>query len=352
VLILLYYKFILAFIISFAVAFISTPFVKKLAVKIGAIDVPKDSRRIHKIPIPRLGGLAIFIGFLVSFFIFNTLNLQNIGFLIGATIIVIVGMIDDKKSLKAKVKLVFQILSAAIVVLCGIRIQAITNPFSQFGITSIEVYWISIVITMLWIVGVTNAVNFIDGLDGLAAGVSSIASIFLLFIALINGRFAEAILTASIAGATLGFLPFNFNPAKIFMGDTGSTFLGFSLAVISVQGTMKSYTAIAILVPLLVLGLPIFDTAFAILRRIIRRRPIMEADRGHLHHRLLDAGYTQKQSVLVLYIVSTLLGVSALMITESNYIRALIVVLTVLLFMVLGLKYLRNASAQNKQRTE
>lgn len=344
----MYFNYIFSFLLSFLVAFLCTPLIKKVAFKIGAVDVPKDNRRIHKQPIARLGGLAIFYGFIVSFLVFSSLNSVTLGLLIGALVIVTVGVIDDIKPLNAKIKLMFQIIAALIVVYSGVEIHAITNPFTESKISSLELYGISTIITVLWIVGVTNAVNFIDGLDGLAAGVSSIAAVFLLFIALINGRTNEALLTAALAGATLGFLPFNFNPAKIFMGDTGSTFLGFTLAVISIQGTMKGYTAIALSVPLLVLGLPIFDTAFAICRRIIKRRPVMEADRGHLHHRLIDAGYSHKQSVLLLYVISTFLGVSALIVTESTHLRALIAVATVLIFLILGVKYIKETASHQK----
>lgn len=339
-------NYIGAFLLSFLITYFITPFVKKLAFKVGAVDIPKDERRVHKQPIPRLGGLAIFIGFLISYLAFSNFSNLSMGLLAGSLVIVIVGIIDDIRPLDAKIKLVFQILAAVIVIYSGVKIQAITNPFTQERITSLDFYGISTIITILWIVGVTNAINFIDGLDGLAAGVSSIAAVFLMFIGLINGRTTEVLLTAILAGSTLGFLPFNFNPAKIFMGDTGSTFLGFALAVISIQGTLKSYAAIAILVPLLVLGLPIFDTAFAILRRIIKGRPIMEADRGHLHHRLIDAGYSQKQSVLMLYTISVLLGISAIIIAESDYLKVVGVVLILLVLMLIGIRYIRSLAGQ------
>lgn len=342
--------YILTFLIAFIIAFITTPLAKKIAFKIGAVDIPKDNRRMHKEPKALMGGLAIFCGFLISFLLFGTLNKTNLGLILGALVIVILGIIDDMRPLGAKIKLLFQIIAALIIVYSGVQIGAITNPFSNSEMISLDFYGLSIFLTVFWIVGVTNAVNLIDGLDGLAAGVSSIAAMFLLFIALLNGRINEALITAALVGATLGFLPFNFNPAKIFMGDTGSTFLGFTLAVISIQGVMKGYTAIALAVPLLILGLPIFDTTFAILRRIIRRRPVMEADRGHLHHRLIDAGYSHKQSVILLYVVSAFLGISGVIVTESSYIRALIVLAVVFIFMVFGIKYLREAAAHQRER--
>ncbi len=340
-------SYIGTFLLSFLIAYFVTPIVKKIAFKVGAVDIPKDNRRVHKQPIPRLGGLAIFGGFIISVLLFSSFDRLPIGLLLGSLVIVLVGIIDDIRPLNAKIKLIFQILAAMIVIESGVKIHALTNPFSQSGISSLDFYGISTIITILWIVGVTNAINFIDGLDGLAAGVSSIAAVFLMFIGIINGRTIEVLLTSALAGATLGFLPFNFNPAKIFMGDTGSTFLGFSLAVIAIQGTLKSYAAIAILVPLLVLGLPIFDTAFAILRRMLKGKPIMEADRGHLHHRLIDAGYTQKQSVLLLYTISILLGIGAIVIAESDYVRSLIVVLIILVVMLVGVRYLKVLSNHN-----
>lgn len=342
----------LAFLVAFLVSILSTPIAKRIALKVGAIDIPKDNRRIHKEPIPRLGGLAIFFGFLVSFLVFSKFNSETLGLLLGACLIIAVGFVDDIKPLSAKIKLVFQIIAALIVVYSGVEIKAITNPFAAEKITSLDFYGISIVITVLWIVGVTNAINFIDGLDGLAAGVSSIAALFLLFIGLINGKPTEVLLMAILAGSTLGFLPYNFNPAKIFMGDTGSTFLGFVLAVISIQGTMKGYAAIAILVPLMVLGLPIFDTAFAILRRMLKGKPVMQADRGHLHHRLIDAGYTQKQSVLMLYAISIILGVSALVIVQTGLGRALIIVAVVLALIFLSLKYFINLHSREEERID
>ena len=337
-------NYIYAFITSFVIALLATPIVKKIAFKIGAVDTPKDDRRMHKKPMALMGGLAIFLGFIITILFFVGINKTIIGLLLSTTLIVIVGIVDDIKPLDAKIKFVFQIIAAIMIVISGIKIKAVTNPFSPDGITSLEMYGISTFITIIWIVGVTNAINFIDGLDGLAAGVSSIAAVFLIFIAFINGRTTEVILTCALAGATLGFLPYNFNPAKIFMGDTGSTFLGFTLATISIQGSMKQYAAIAVLVPIIVLGIPIFDTAFAILRRIFSGKAPWEADRGHLHHRLIDAGYSQRQTVLLLYTLSTLLGVVALSITNSGYIKISIMIALLISFFVIVIKLFRRTT--------
>ncbi|MGB9809607.1 MAG: MraY family glycosyltransferase, partial [Caldanaerobacter sp.] len=196
--------------------------------------------------------------------------------------------------------------------------------------------WMAISLTLLWVVGVTNTINLIDGLDGLAAGIAFISSTSLFIISLLNGRYATAIISIAIAGASLGFLPYNFNPAKIFMGDTGAMFLGFLLSAISIQGAIKSATAIAIVVPVLVLGVPIFDTLFAIIRRILNKKPIMEADRGHLHHRLLDKGLNQRQVVFILYGVSLILGVSAILISFTSESKSLIILALSLVFIFWG----------------
>ena len=296
---------ICAFVIAFAFSFASTPIVTKIAFKIGAVDVPKDNRRMHKKPIPRLGGLAIIFGFTVAILcVGNGITRPIIATLTGAFIIAVMGVIDDCKDLNAKLKFLIQIIAAIIVIYGGnVRINVFTNP----NILSDNPYWIlpqwaATVITVLWIVFITNAVNFIDGLDGLAAGVSAIMSVSLVFISVRTGESSIALIGMALMGACFGFLPFNFNPAKIFMGDTGSTFLGFMLASLSVQGVFKSYAVISFAVPLLILGLPLFDALFAMLRRIMTGRSPMSADRGHLHHRLIDMGFSQKQTVFILYV--------------------------------------------------
>lgn len=318
---------ILALIVSFLIAFATTPVVIGLAKKIKAIDIPKDKRRVHKKPIPLIGGLAIFYGFLISVLCFCVIDFETMGILLGALIIVITGVIDDKFNLNAKVKLMCQLLAAGVVVAFGVRMEYIENPF---GGNYIVLGWWSIPITLIWIAGVTNAVNLTDGLDGLAAGVSAIASVSLLTLILLTDNLNLAIMTAAVAGAGFGFLPYNFNPAKIFMGDTGSMFLGYILACISIQGLMKTYTIISFAVPVLVLGLPIFDTLFAIIRRAVTGKPIMAPDRGHLHHRLLDMGFSQRQTVTILYTLTAILCLTALVIFLQDAIRGLILVAAVI----------------------
>ena len=337
-----YIGYMSAFIIAFVISFFATPLARKVAVSTGAIDMPKDNRRMHTEPIPRLGGLAIFAGFILSIAITLTLNngfdMNVIGLILGSLVIVGTGIVDDIKGVRAGVKLLLQVIAALIVIIGGVQIEWITNPFSSGRVIYLDLF--AVPVTLFWIVGVTNAINFIDGLDGLAAGVSSIAALSLLFISLFTGQAGSVILTAALAGSALGFLPFNFNPAKIIMGDTGSTFLGFSLGVISIIGLLKSYAAIAILVPILVLGVPIFDTVFAILRRLRSGRSIMEADRGHLHHRLIDMGLTHKQAVLALYGVSALLGVGAMLLVESGIWKALLLITAVVVFVITGSRYI------------
>lgn len=331
---------IFTFLVSFLISFGATPLVRALAFKIGAVDVPKDTRRVHKKPIARLGGLAIFYGFIISILVFNTgIDTGLRGLLIGSFIIVGIGVIDDIWQIKARYKLIFQIIAATVVALHGVKIQIFTNPNIWSPVEYINLGVFSIPLTILWIVGVTNAINLIDGIDGLAAGVSSIASMALFFLALFFSEINIAIITAAIAGASFGFLPYNFNPAKIFMGDTGSMFLGFTLATVSIMGLFKAYAAISFAVPLLILGLPLFDTTFAIIRRVFKGNDIMKPDRGHVHHRLMDMGFSQKQVVAILYTMSAILGLSAIVLAGGGAFRALILVFSVLIFVVAGSKY-------------
>jgi len=330
------YKY-LPFFIAFIIAYMATPFAKWVANKIGAIDVPKDDRRVHKTPIPRLGGLAIYIGTIISMVIFLPVDKTMISIMIGGTIILITGIIDDVKPMSAKLKLLAQIVAAGVLIAGDIKIDFVSNPFpfdKGDGIMYLKAF--SIPVTIFWVVGITNTLNLIDGLDGLAAGVAAIAAISLVFVASSLGYGTIMIMASIIAGAAFGFLPHNFNPAKIFMGDTGALFLGFILSVVAIEGVMKSVATIAIIVPILVLGLPIFDTTFAIFRRVKNKRPIMEADKGHLHHRLLAKGLSQKQTVLVLYTVSGALGVTAILLADLKPDKGVIILGVVFTLVVLG----------------
>lgn len=312
-----------AFIISFA----ATPIVKTFAQKVGAMDVPGEERRVHDHPIPRMGGLAIFLGFLLSVLLFVPISLPLQGILLGCVIIVATGAIDDIISINAWVKLFMQILAAVVAVLHGVEINVLANPALWSSQEYLILGALSIPITILWIVGITNSVNLIDGLDGLAVGVSTISSLTMLVIALVVSDNSVALVLAALVGACVGFMPYNLNPAKIFMGDTGSLLLGYVLATMSILGLFKFATIVSFAVPLLAIAVPLFDTVFAFTRRILKGQSPMQADRGHFHHRLIDMGLSQKQAVAVLYSISAILGLAAVLITTSGEIKALILIL-------------------------
>ena len=320
----------LALLAALVISFLMTPVVKTFAYKVGAVDVPKDARRMHKVPVPRLGGLAIFIGFMLSVLVLGEVrgNGQMQSILLGSVIIVVLGVVDDIMALPAMLKFVVQIAAALIPALNGVVIQAFSNP----NIFSDSLYWVlgplSIPFTVLWIVAITNAVNLIDGLDGLANGVSAISATTMLVIALLASEAEVAIVMAALVGACVGFMPYNLNPAKMFMGDTGATFLGYILATMSIQGLFKFYAVISFAVPFLILGLPIFDTAFAFIRRLAHGQSPMHADRGHIHHRLIDMGLNQKQAVATLYVISAIMGLSAVVLTTGGEQKAMLFFLT------------------------
>ncbi len=323
--------YIVAFSIALAVAYFITPRVMELAIKLGALDAP-DERKVHKGMIPRMGGLAIYAAFVLAVLASMHINREIMGLLVGGTVILIVGIIDDLKPFPAKVKLLGQIVAASVLVMFDIRIEWLTNPFGEM----LYVDYLAIPLTILWVVSLTNTVNLIDGLDGLAAGVSTIASVTILLVALQQNFWTVAILTAALAGSALGFLQHNFNPAKIFMGDTGSMFLGYMLAAISILGAVKSAATIALIVPIVALGLPILDTAFAIIRRYMSGKPIFKPDKGHLHHRLLEMGLTQKQAVLLMYVMSGCLGLSAIALTEVNKSFGILIIIVLISIACIG----------------
>lgn len=317
-------QFALIFFTAFVLSLLCTPLAIKIAPKIGAIDIPKDNRRMHSKAMPRFGGMAIYVGAISSMLLVLPLDTRTWGVIAGGTLIFIVGVIDDLKGLSAKVKLLCQIVCALILFQFSVRIDFISNPF---GDGFFYFPWIvSLLVTVIWVVGITNTINLIDGLDGLAGGVAFIASLSIAYTAYIDESPATALAMLAVAGSALGFLPFNFNPAKIFMGDGGSLFLGFMLAAMSLMSPVKSATVVATIVPVLILGLPIFDTAFAILRRIINRRPIMEADKGHLHHRIMAVGLGQRRTVLMLYGISGVMGVAAILIARELLVESLLLV--------------------------
>ena len=341
-----------ALLCAFAVSFLMCPLVKSFAYKIGAIDVPKDNRRMHKKPVPRLGGLAIFLGFIVSMLLFVKVDHQLQGILLGASIIVVLGVVDDMSPLRAYFKFCVQIFAALVAVFHGVVIQTLSNPNVFAESPYWDLGWLSIPITVLWIVGITNAVNLIDGLDGLACGVSTISAISMLVIALLVSESDVALVMAALVGACLGFMPYNKNPAKMFMGDTGSTFLGYILATISIQGLFKYYAIVSFAVPFLILGLPMFDTLFAIIRRLAHGQNPMAPDRGHIHHRLIDMGLNQKQAVATLYVISAILGLSAVVLTTGGEGRAMLLFLVLCIVAVVAARVVFPKEVKEELREE
>ena len=335
--------YLVAFFVGFSISILTTPLAKKISIKLGAIDKPKK-RGISKREMPRLGGIAIILGFMASMlvlipFIEEFRTIQFLGFVIGALTIIILGIFDDIKDLNSKLKFLVQFIASLIIVFTGTRIEMIMWPILASN-PIIETF--SIPLTIIWIIGVTNAVNLIDGVDGLAAGVSSISSIFIMVLCILTGEPLAVIFSAALAGSSLGFLPRNFNPAEIIMGDTGATFLGFVLAVTSIMGLFKTYTLLAVLIAVLVLALPILDTISSIIRRLIKRKPIMTADRGHFHHKLIDSGFSQKQTVLILYGVTTISGIISILIVIANPLASAVGVL--FLFVVWSVSFVYKKS--------
>jgi len=327
--------YIMAFAASFGICLLLTPWARRISIKLGAVDKPK-SRGMHKKPIPRMGGIAIVLGFMATMaiaaiFMEEIRTLQFAGFIVGALIIVGLGMLDDIYELRAKLKLAVQIVAALVVVFTGTAIEFIGWPFQEVFTT------FSIPITIIWIVGIVNAVNFIDGVDGLAAGVTSIAALFLTVLCIMTGSPLAVVFAATLAGSCLGFLPRNFSPADVIMGDTGATFLGYVLAVSSIIGVFKSYALMSVAIVGFAVALPILDTAFVTIRRLLSGKSPMAADRGHLHHKLIDAGLSAKQTVIVLYIVSIMAGGVAIMIAVQS-VYALVIGLTAL-FVVVSIIY-------------
>ncbi len=355
----------IAFILAFVVTFVTTPYTIKIAKKVGAVSEEKEGRRAHRKSMPKFGGPAVILGFLVSTIYLlivmsmeNSINLFDIqeywkkllGFFAGILVISVFCVVDDIKTIRPITKLMGQLLGAVCIVIAGIRIDGITLPFLNLP----QIHEVtSVLFTMLWIIVVTNAINLIDGLDGLSSGISIISAISLLVIFVLNGSsIISIVLITALAGALVGFLPFNYTPAKTFIGDTGSNFLGFSLATISILGAAKTYTAAVIVLPLIVLGLPIFDTVWAIIRRLIKGKSlkaVFKADKGHLHHKLVAKGFSQKQAVLILYGISAIFGMFAVILFDSGIWKALSFLLIVIVAIVSGYKNFSVEKTGNEQ---
>ncbi|MDX5323682.1 MAG: undecaprenyl/decaprenyl-phosphate alpha-N-acetylglucosaminyl 1-phosphate transferase [Exiguobacterium sp.] len=315
----------IAMLVSFVMAMLITPLVRRFAYLIGAVDHP-NARKVHVRTMPRIGGLAIFIAFLIGYALLLPASRYNDAILIGAVVIVLTGLIDDRFQLSARVKLMGQMIATVVVLNSGMRIEMINLPFDQ------QLYlgsW-GIPVTVLWLIGITNAINLIDGLDGLAAGVSSIALGTIALLAIIQGNVYLTMMALLLLASTLGFLVHNFYPAKIFMGDTGALFLGYMLAVFSLIG-FKNVTMFSLVVPVLLLGLPISDTIFAIVRRLVQGRPPMSPDKSHMHHQLIDMGFTTRQAVLLMYGMTLFFGIASILFAKTTMLGAVITFIIVLI---------------------
>ncbi|MDR1299577.1 MAG: undecaprenyl/decaprenyl-phosphate alpha-N-acetylglucosaminyl 1-phosphate transferase [Oscillospiraceae bacterium] len=347
-------KVLVSLVAALVMSFAATPVVKRFAKRVGAMDVPRDNRRMHDHPIPRQGGLAIFLGFILSVAFFADVNRQIQGVLLGSVIVVIVGAIDDILDLKPWIKFIAQTAAAIVAVAHGIVIDILSNPWVASDIEYLQLGWAAIPITVIWIVAITNAVNWIDGLDGLSVGVSGIASVAMLVIALLVANGNAAIVMAALAGACIGFMPYNINPAKIFAGDTGALLLGYVLSTMSIIGLFKFYAIVSFAAPFLILALPIFDVVFNTFRRVLHGQKPWESDRGHVHHRLIDLGLTQKQAVAILYCISTVLGLAAVVITASGEMKAVIFLLAFVVAAAVGAFILkttrRDSAAHNNHK--
>lgn len=333
--------FLIPIITCFIVSLLLTPLVKKLAFQLNAVDLP-NKRKVHTKIMPRLGGLSIFVSFIIGCLIFLPSYQNILPIIIGGTVVAITGFIDDLKCISPRVKLYGQIIAAVIPVMGGIAIDFITIP----GGTVIEFGWLSIPITILWIVAITNAINLIDGLDGLAAGVSSIATLTISVLAFSLGHPMSTLMGTILLGSTLGFLLYNFYPAKIFMGDTGSLFLGYMISLLSITGLTKSAAVFSLIIPIIILAVPIIDTTFAIIRRMLNKKPISSPDKFHLHHSIIRLGFTHKEAVIVIYLLSGLFSLSAVLFTRATIWGAslLIVSLLILIELIVEVTGLINAN--------
>lgn len=336
-------QIILMVLTSFVFTLVFVPIIKKVAEHIGAMDIPNE-RKVHKVPIPRLGGIGIFLGFLFGYMIFGKESLQMNSILIGGFIIILTGLIDDIKPIPAKYKLCGQIVGAAIIPLYGGILLKDVSAFGLYVNFGIFAY----PLTILFIVGVINCINLIDGLDGLAAGISIIYFLTIGVIAIMmhNSVGLDVILTFIMLGATTGFLVYNFNPASIFMGDSGSMFLGYIIAVIALLG-FKNVTLTSLIIPVLLLAIPILDTLFAIIRRAVNKKPISMPDKQHLHHQLLNMNFSQKKTVLIIYLVDILFAIASIIYVLKNQMLG-IIIYVILLALVLIVIFKTNIIKKNK----
>lgn len=319
----------LTLIVSFALVYLMVPLLRKVAMKTGFVDMP-NARKLHKEPIPVLGGAGMFVGFIVTMALFEgffgALDGRFWGITIGGGMLFLIGLIDDYyktrgKDFPAWPKFLTQIAAACVLIAFGVKVNSITIPWIDlpyYSFADHDMEWVSYVVTILWVVAITNMLNFLDGVDGLAAGIASISATTLLFVSLLTENQSVGFYAVALIGVCLAFLRHNFHPARIFMGDAGSTFLGFTLAAIAVDGALKSATFVSVIVPVLALGVPIFDTLFVIIRRLKEKRPIYQADKSHTFHTLMRSGLNQVQTVSFMYLLGICFSLASIVVLLVN----------------------------------
>ncbi len=339
-------------VLALLTALAMTPLAIRFAIKYHIVDQP-NARKVHVKPVPRMGGVAIYAAFVVGVLALGVYSRQIAALLVAGSMVMLVGFVDDVRGISPKVKLLGQLAAALVLVYGGsFRVQFITNPLDG-GLISLGI--LAVPVTVLWLVGISNAVNLIDGLDGLSAGVSAIAALCMAGVCLAQGNTLAAALAVILVGAAVGFLRYNFNPAKTFMGDCGSLFLGFILGAIAIMGLSKGATIVSIFIPLIIMGIPIFDTFFAIIRRMFLHKPIFEADKGHLHHSLLSLGLSHKQTVLAIYAISLVMGLGAVLMAVLTSSQAVVILVLITIFTFAGaekLGVLRGKKSEAKLTTK
>ena len=347
-----YKEYLPVFFVALVVAFLATPLSMKLAVRLGIMDVPRDNRRMHNESLPRFGGLAIYVATTVALFVFGREYPYVWAVILGGTLIFILGALDDKINIPPYVKFICQLAVASLMYVMGIRMKFLSN-FIGGDIVRLGAA-VDFLFTVIWIVGITNSINLIDGIDGLAAGTVIINTMCMAYVIMHDGaseaRLLAAIGLVVVAGASIGFLPFNFSPAKTFMGDGGALFLGFMIAVLSTVGRLKGSAAVTMIIPISVIGLPIFDTLFAMARRLVKRNSIMQADKQHLHHILMASGYGHRRAAIMLYGISIIMGVIAILIYKGYWMEPTMLFGAVILYIYVFLT--DTTAAKDKHKAE
>ena len=313
--------------IALVAALLATPLAIAVARKLKVVDIPNE-RKVHSAAIPRMGGVAIYGAFVLGTLALGLYTRPVAALLLASSLVMLVGWVDDVRGISPKLKLLGQLIASLVLIKGGFFVQFITNPFTDGGLISLGIF--TIPVTILWLCGISNAVNLVDGLDGLSAGVSAIAALTMAVVCFVQGQVQTAALAAVLAAAAFGFLRYNFYPARTFMGDCGSLFLGFVLGALAIMGLSKGATIVSIFIPFIIMGIPIFDTCFAIIRRLFQHKPIFEADKGHLHHSLLSLGLSHRQTVLAIYAISAIMGLAAVMLALLTGAQAIILLIALI----------------------